>query len=238
MKQCFDEMFNNYTETDGNGWGINWRSSHYRRMKDAISIMRPVLQKQQLQVLEVGCATGDMTELILNCITDLKIYDALDISEKAISICKKKNLDKRCRWFVGYIANLQMDETYNIIICCDVIYYLPAYQQKKCMNDFYNILNHQGRLFFCVPYDKKEVERIIKYKGNFIIESERTEHLWLWCKIESGLFKCYKMVRSTKIRGIIRGIIENHVAMEFFTWINRNIISNKHSHMFILLKKE
>ena len=136
MKHCFDEMFSNYTERDGNGWGINWRSSHYRRMKDAISIMRPVLKKQQLKVLEVGCATGDMTELILSCITDLKIYDALDISEKAISIFKRKILDKICRWFVGNIADIQLDETYDIIICCDVIYYLPVYQQKKCMRNF------------------------------------------------------------------------------------------------------
>ena len=136
MKRDFNKMFTSYSEKDGNNWGINWRSSHYKRMKDAIGIMQPALKKQNLKVLEAGCATGDMSRLILKSIKDLEFYDAFDISSEAISICKEKKLDRRCRWFVNDLADLQLNESYDIIICCDVIYYLPAYQQRKCIDIF------------------------------------------------------------------------------------------------------
>lgn len=84
-------MFDNYTEKDGNAWGINWRSSHYKRMRDILDIIQPFLKIHHLKVLEAGCATGDMTELILKYINDLEIYDAFDISKKPFRFVKEKN---------------------------------------------------------------------------------------------------------------------------------------------------
>lgn len=237
MKQFFDRMFENYSEEDGNAWGINWRSSHYKRIKDAIDVMLLILEKQQIDILEAGCATGDMTELILQHIKDLNIYDAFDISEKAISICQNKRIDKNCQWFVGDLSNLRLDKKYDIIICCDVIYYLPSYQQKKCIDDFYNYLKKQGWVFLGVPYEQREVDRLIKFKGKFNIECERKEHLWLWCRIESELLRWYKQLKGQQIRKILRAIISNHKLMECFVWINKMILPNKYSHMYMLLKK-
>lgn len=241
MKRFFEEMFDSYTQKDGNAWGINWRSSHYQRMKDIIAIIRADLRKQHLKILEAGCATGDMTELLLQQIKELEIYDAFDISKKAISICESKNLNSKCRWFVKDLANLQLNEKYDLIICCDVIYYLPAYQQKKCMGVFYEHLEHGGKLFLSVPYDQKEVDRLVRISGRFTIEHEEKGFLWLWCKIESVLLKHYKFYNQKHMKyaeNILRKIISSHKLMERCVWANRRIFPNKYSHMHMLLKKE
>ncbi|MDE6945753.1 MAG: class I SAM-dependent methyltransferase [Anaeroplasmataceae bacterium] len=238
MKRDFNKMFTSYSEKDGNNWGINWRSSHYKRMKDAIGIMQPALKKQNLKVLEAGCATGDMSRLILKSIKDLEFYDAFDISSEAISICKEKKLDRRCRWFVNDLADLQLNESYDIIICCDVIYYLPAYQQRKCIDIFYEHLEKNGYLFLCVPYDKKEIDWLIKFTRRFLVENKENEYLWLWCKIESMLLKWYGQGKRGRTTKILRALIANHKLMETFVWLNRKIFPGKHSHMYMLLRKE
>lgn len=238
MKKFFDEMFDNYTEKDGNAWGINWRSSHYKRMRDILDIIQPFLKIHHLRVLEAGCATGDMTELILKYINDLEIYDAFDISKKAVSICKRKKLNSKCRWFVKDLGDLQLDEKYNLIICCDVIYYLPAYQQKKCMDIFFEHLESGGRLFVSVPYEQKEVNRLLRMKGKFTVESEGTAFLWLWCKIESVLLKFYRQVNGVGRGNLLRKVIANHKLMDFFVWLNKKVLPYKYSHMYMLLRKE
>lgn len=156
MKKSFEEKFDCYSEEDGSVWGINWRSSHYKRMGDIIAIIRPFLKQQHLRVLEAGCATGDMTELILRQIKDLEVYDAFDISKKAVSICEEKGLNSKCRWFVGDLADLQLDRKYDFIICCDVIYYLSAYQQKNAWTIFMSIWNaEEGCLYVCLMIKRK-----------------------------------------------------------------------------------
>ena len=45
MKKSFEEKFDCYSKEDGNAWGINWRSSHYKRMEDIIAIIRPFLKQ-------------------------------------------------------------------------------------------------------------------------------------------------------------------------------------------------
>ena len=238
MKRSFEEMFDGYTKKDGNAWGINWRSSHYQRMKDIITIILPDLKKQHLKVLEARCATGDMTKLILQYIKDLKIYDAFDISKKAVSICESKKLHPKCRWFVKDLADLHLDGKYDLIVCCDVIYYLPAYQQKKCMDIFYEHLENGGKLFLCVPYEQTEVSRLTRMKGAFVAEREETGFLWLWCKIETVLLKYYNQSKRGHVKKILRKIITDHKLMECCVWMNRRMFSNKYSHMYMLLRKE
>lgn len=238
MKKSFEEKFDCYSKEDGNAWGINWRSSYYKRMEDIIAIIRPFLKQQHLRVLEAGCATGDMTELILRNIKDLEVYDAFDISKKAVSICKGKGLNSKCHWFVGNLADLQLDRKYDFIICCDVICYLSAYHHKKCLDNFYEHLECGGRLFVCVPYDQKEVRRLEKARGRFVVEHKQMGFLWLWCKIEFAILKHYNKLNKRGAAKILRKVIANHKLAEYCVWINRKVFPNKYSHMYMLLKKE
>lgn len=238
MRRSFDEMFEGYTEEDGNPWGINWRSSQYKRMNDVIDILHPILKKRNLRVLEAGCATGDMTELILRCIKNLEVYDAFDVSRKAISICKERKLDSRCRWFVSNLADLQLDEMYDLIICCDVIYYLSFYQQKQCMDIFYDHLSQGGHLFLCVPYEKREIDRLVRLRGKFIVERKSMGYGWLWYKIEAAVLRLYNQANGTWVKKVLRKVITNHTLMECFVWVNRKAFPNKYSHMYMFLRKK
>lgn len=89
-----------------------------------------------------------------------------------------------------------------------------------------------------VPYEQKEVNRLLRMKGKFTVESEGTAFLWLWCKIESVLLKLYRQVNGVGRGNILRKVIANHKLMDFFVWLNKKVLPYKYSHMYMLLRKE
>ncbi len=90
-------------------------------------------------VLEAGCGTGETLELVS------KYYDikGIDLSEEAISICKKKEVNAQR-------ANIvDVKEKYNSIISIDVVEHIE--DDLTAVKHFYKSLNKDGKLFILVP---------------------------------------------------------------------------------------
>lgn len=65
-KKYFDEQFGNYDEYRGNGWGLNWRGYMELRTDDILSKLNDELSaREEPQILEVGCTTGDFLKRYL-----------------------------------------------------------------------------------------------------------------------------------------------------------------------------
>ena len=90
-------------------------------------------------VLEAGCGTGETLELVS------KYYDVrgIDLSERAISICKKKGVSAQR-------ANIvDVKDKFNSIISIDVLEHIE--DDLTAVKHFHKILNKEGRLFILVP---------------------------------------------------------------------------------------
>lgn len=147
-KEYFEKYFDNYSPEEGNEWGINWRMSQIKRMENAAKLLTPALKKKELSVLEAGCATGDMTKVILNKINSLKCYDAFDISEKAIKICKASGMNQ-VNWITCGFNEMDFEtDKYDLIMCCESIYYLSFYEQKECIKKLYSYLKRGGAFVY------------------------------------------------------------------------------------------
>ncbi|MDE7131962.1 MAG: class I SAM-dependent methyltransferase [Lachnospiraceae bacterium] len=228
--------FANYDEQDGNGWGFNWRASQKKRMENAVRFMGKILKKKDLTVLEAGCATADMTRLIYENIDSIKRYDAFDISDIAIKICKTKGMDQ-INWMVCNLTDMNfIPDTYDLIICSEAIVYLSFDQQKVCIEKFYSYLKRGGVLFLSM-HDAEYGENFKPVLKCFRKKKIFYNRTWLWTKIEYQLFRCYRQSNKKIFKRLLRLLISNEKLMEFFNKINEIFLPNKIQHIFLLLKK-
>lgn len=236
-KEFFEnKYFNDYDEQDGNGWGFNWRASQKKRMENTVRFMEKALKGNNVNVLEAGCATADMTKLLYQEIDSLERYDAFDISDEAIRICKTKGLD-RIHWMVCNLTEMDFEEdTYDLIICSEAIYYLKFYEQKECIGKFYSYLKSGGVLFLSMhdyEYGEKYEEVLSRFRKRRVFYNKT----WLWTKIECKLLEYYDNTNIKIYKKIMRAIISNDGIMEFFYIFNKIFLPNKIQHVFLLLKK-
>lgn len=236
-KEYFEQnYFSNYDEKDGNGWGFNWRASQKKRIKNAVRFMERILKKEDVTVLEAGCATADMTKLLYNTIESLKRYDAFDISDEAIRICKTKGINQ-INWMVCDLTEMNFDtDTYDLIICSEAISYLKFYQQKECIEKFYSYLKRGGILFLSM-HDYEYGEKFEPILNCFRKRKVFYNKTWLWTQIEYKLLNYYNHSKIKICKKLLRSIISNEKLMEFFYIFNKIFLPNKIQHIYLLLKK-
>lgn len=152
------------------------------------------------KVLDAGCGTGRMLEL-LN-----EKYDAfgIDFSAEAIGFCKKRGLQNVQQ------ANLNnylfVPETYDAIVCTDVIYHRAINSDHLLIGKFYKALKNNGLLIVTVPayellrrqhdtlvhgarrYSRKSLKKILT-THNFKIETLSYRLPWLLLPMWLSKFK-------------------------------------------------
>jgi ubiquinone/menaquinone biosynthesis C-methylase UbiE len=96
-------------------------------------------------ILDVGCGTGGF--IFKHCRADSIV--GLDYSPVALSLCKKRGLNKLLR---GNIQSLPFpDGAFDIIICSSVLYHQWVDDVKEALNECYRVLKKRGLLILNVP---------------------------------------------------------------------------------------
>jgi 2-polyprenyl-3-methyl-5-hydroxy-6-metoxy-1,4-benzoquinol methylase len=100
---------------------------------------------QKLQILDAGCGTGKMME-ILSSFTEVH---GLDYAEQAIDFCKKRGLEN------VVVANLNTwpppQAMYDSIISLDVLYHAAIDDDNAVLEKFYKALKPDGVLILNLP---------------------------------------------------------------------------------------
>ncbi len=99
--------------------------------------------KHQLSILDAGCGTGRLLELLSTHNTD-----GFDFSDEAISFCKSKGLDNV---FKQNINTWQPEKKYDIIISADVICSTGIENYQQILKNFYAGLKRNGILILNLP---------------------------------------------------------------------------------------
>ncbi len=107
------------------------------------SLLDKYLSKKDLKILDAGCGPGAM-------LPTLAMYGnviGIDLSDDALKYARKRGMVQK-----GNILNLKFaDETFDLIVCMDVLYHTWVVNEKKALEEFNRVLKRGGILLIREP---------------------------------------------------------------------------------------
>lgn len=116
----------------------------YEMCKDDYPPVLEELKKFPFQeLLDVGCGTGPMIELLLKEFPD-KSYTGIDLTPRMIEVAQEKKL-AHTTFLVGDSEHLPFDkDTFDVIICTNSFHHYP--NPQAFINEAARVLKNGGRL--------------------------------------------------------------------------------------------
>lgn len=233
----FNSKFEHYNEIDGNAWRFNWRASQLHRMNEAAKYVNQIIScsNHHIDICEIGCASADFTNMYYK--ENIMNILGVDLSSKAIEICKEKFRDKtNIRFFQGNILDLQLSQKFDLVICMDVLHYFNEEEQKQALRTIKTILSNEGKCLLMIPVGNKEDEN--KFVNNVQEQFSRVSYKYIYTDFYQKNFeaKCLwlydvltinnrfgkvgklfakqikKVVSSLKLLDFVNQFDKNHVA--------------------------
>jgi len=123
-------------------WGTKSVYAEEMRLKNSFNLIPP---KYYSSILELGCSEGAFTKKLIDI--GEKIY-AVDISEIAIERAKAY-CGEKVNFSVQDIRNLNFEpESFDLITCLVVIYFLPRISCGEIVDNLYTLLKKDGYILF------------------------------------------------------------------------------------------
>jgi len=112
----------------------------------------------QSSILEIGCGNGK--NMLFR--DDLDFY-GIDLSEKQVEICKKKNLNVN----VGNMTSLPFNENqFDYAICIATYHHLDNdIDRKKSLEEMYRILKKNGQILLTVWAIEQDLDSHVSFKN-------------------------------------------------------------------------
>lgn len=116
----------------------------YEICKDDYPPVLEELKKYPFQeLLDVGCGTGPMIELLSKEFPD-RSYTGIDLTPRMIEVAQEKGLD-HSRFLVGDSENLPFkNESFDVVICTNSFHHYP--NPHAFMNEASRVLKNGGKL--------------------------------------------------------------------------------------------
>lgn len=243
-KEWFESMFEGIDKR-GDKWGHRWRGSQKVRHKQSLKMIKPLLNGES-KILDIGCGLGEFTEKLWQENPDNQVI-GIDIVEDAIRNAKKEK--PNIVFKLGALPELEFaDETLDLVIALEVVYYLSKEDRLKAFEDIYRILKRNGHLLFSTVLDngeryfseKEARERISEYFQ--IVDAQyayRKPYYRLWEDKAIGLLSYLSKIKQLFL---IRKILHTLLSFEFPVRISEMIAKifcggKCQSHLYILARK-
>jgi len=144
--------FNTIAKNYDLNYGYKDRFTKYKIHKKVghfLGITKSFFKRNDLNILELGCGTGEYTKLVSKLLPKSTIY-AIDISEKMLKIGKNKCVQsKNTRFFKrsAYQTGFN-DDSFDVIFGFYVLHHLNT---LKTIQEIVRILKPGGLVYFCEP---------------------------------------------------------------------------------------
>jgi cyclopropane fatty-acyl-phospholipid synthase-like methyltransferase len=115
----------------------DYERAKYRRTMDCIVALR----SGNASALEVGCSVGVFTELLA---AQFEEVTAIDISQEALSLAARRHSRPNTRFVRSDIREIPATKRYNVIVCAEILYYIPKGDVARVVNKLANLLSDQG----------------------------------------------------------------------------------------------
>lgn len=122
----------------------------YRALRDVIDYFIRTSNIRHPHILDAGCGTGITLKWLSS--RGLKTAEGFDVSNDAISLCKKRGL---MNVYEGSILDIKhSDNSFDIILTIDVLGLLDRKQAQDAINELYRVLRPGGLLIMqCAAYE-------------------------------------------------------------------------------------
>ena len=111
--------------------------------EDYPPVLEELKQRQFRELLDVGCGTGPMIELLLKEFPDGQ-YTGIDLTPRMIEVARAKNLP-HAEFLVGDSENLPFAEnTFDVVVCTNSFHHYP--DPQAFLNGAARVLKKGGRL--------------------------------------------------------------------------------------------
>lgn len=250
-KDFFENKFNYAANEEESVWRF-WRASQKNRMK----IMNQNIQKictklasaKKIIVCEIGVATADFTQLYYMK-KRMKVL-GIDISERAVKICKKKyDGDKNITFRQGDLFCINEKQKFDIIICMDTLHYYNSETIEEAIKKFCFIKDKFGFMVLSVPLKEddewgNDFVSIVKRHAE-IIEMGYINNYFYDHTIEPKLLYVYDVLCVDKLLGkfgvfmgktIIKAIMKSMIIFKICSAYGNLLGKRSNSHIYILAK--
>lgn len=137
------------------------------------------VSKNAKSIVDIGCGTGSMLQMIEQNTDDEVKLVGVDLSEGMISEASKKAND-RMTFMVGDVENLPFeDNSFDAVLCMHSFHHYP--NPEKAMSELFRICTEGGAVYIVENYKKG----IARYIANLVII--------LWYRRRKGDMKVYSI---------------------------------------------
>lgn len=122
---------------------------------DFIKSLSKENKSSSLDVLDVGCASGEFTNYLKSC--DLNVV-GLDFSKELLSIARERYKD--IDFIECDITKFKTTQKFDGIFSKDTLFHLPDEDLIRTLNIFHDILKNDGKMLLILDIPQKEGEEI------------------------------------------------------------------------------
>jgi cyclopropane fatty-acyl-phospholipid synthase-like methyltransferase len=115
----------------------DYERAKYRRTMDFIVALR----SGNASVLEVGCSVGVFTELLA---AQFEQVTAIDVSREALALAAQRHARPNIRFLRSDIRGIPATSRYDVIVCAEILYYLPEEDVARVLNKLADLLSDRG----------------------------------------------------------------------------------------------
>ena len=147
----------------------------------AKEILQPRACSDSLEILEVGCGSGFLTEELSRLFPNSSI-DALDLSDEMISEAKKQVPSPNIDWFVADIMSFNPKKRYDLISSSSTFQWILPFE--KLMLHLFDMLNPGGAIAFSM-ISRGTLAELFEVKSRLAPEKAAPEKLLAKEQIEN-----------------------------------------------------
>lgn len=122
-------------------WYITLHCQIYSTIKNRVA-------SRNVDILDAGCGTGGLMQYLAK--RGYAQVKGFDVSDYAIAHCRSKGLDV-LQASLTDVAGVYAGQQFDVITCCDALYFLQTEQQKEVLVQLCRMLRPGGLLILNLP---------------------------------------------------------------------------------------
>jgi SAM-dependent methyltransferase len=140
-----------YRRSASDPWGLDWRPTQLFRYGRMLSeLLHCALERQQPIdcVVDVGCATGDFTDLLSRALPPAAARQVIGVDMSPTAIERARHRHPHLDLHVAALAELprHVERPVDLLCCLEVLYYLPREERLAALDVFSTVMRPRGML--------------------------------------------------------------------------------------------
>ena len=190
-----DWFVREYAKVNDDPWGLSWRPSQKLRYLHTLSLLDKIDRPVE-RVLDIGCATGDVTYLLSRKYNSDAVI-GIDFIETAVQRARMKYPGLRFELHSIFDIGRQFIKDTDLAMCLEVLYYINSADHLRALDAIKDALREGGYVVFSSFRGKPPYLSLEKLKElvtqRFTLVGEKIVHVTLLSQLERVGMKCDKL---------------------------------------------